>query len=227
MAREHGLVRPGDFPSKPWWFSHYKRSKWMAERCALEWAGRGLPVIVASPTSPIGAEDELPTPTGRIVADFLNSRFPAVSRTGLNFICVEQCAAGIHAAAQRGRTGARYLIGGSNLWLADFIALLARQSGRAVPRLTAPWPLIAAAGAIGEAAGLFFKTGERICLETAYYARKVQFFCLAKTRDELGWEAGNTLEPAAQRAIEWFRANPGPRSLPETRNLSLTDAVAP
>ena len=96
---------------------HYKRSKWMAEREALSAAKAGLPVIVAMPTTPVGPWDWKPTPTGKIVLDFLNGKMPGYVETGLNFVGVEECAAGHLLVAEKGRVGERYLLGGENLTL--------------------------------------------------------------------------------------------------------------
>ncbi len=96
---------------------HYKRSKWMAEQVALEAARAGQEVIVLNPTTPIGALDTKPTPTGRIVVDFLNGNFPAYVDTGLNLVDVEEIARMHLVALERGRVGERYILGGENLTL--------------------------------------------------------------------------------------------------------------
>jgi dihydroflavonol-4-reductase len=208
------------------WGSHYKRSKWMAERCAMDWAERGLPVTVASPSSPVGPEDETPTPTGRMVLDFLNGRFPFVSRTGLNFISVLDCADGILAVAERGKPGVKYLIGDRNLWLAEFLALVARFAKRPAPSRTLPWPIIAAAGLAGEIAGWVSpKLGQRVCWETAYFARKVQFFNSSRTRAELGWAPRESLESAVRGAVDWYCKHRMAAPLPAAK-VTLEDAVA-
>src|SRR3989338_5137875 len=116
LQNQHGPANEHDFLSKPVWRGHYKRSKWAAEICALEWSRRGFPVSIASLSSPVGPEDETPTPTGRIILDFLHGRFPFLARTGLNFIPVGDCAEGILGVARHGQNGSRYLIVGRNLW---------------------------------------------------------------------------------------------------------------
>jgi len=98
---------------------HYKRSKWMAEREVLNAAKSGLPVIVAMPTTPIGPWDWKPTPTGKIVLDFLNGKMPGYVKTGLNFVGVEECAAGHLLISEKGKIGERYLLGGENLTLKE------------------------------------------------------------------------------------------------------------
>ena len=176
-----------------------------AEKRALAWAERGLPVVIANPPCPIGAEDERPTPTGRMILDFLQQNFPALSRTGLNFISVRDLAEGLWATYEHGKIGERYLIGNRNLWLQEFIELLSFQTQLPAPKFTAPWPLIALAGIAGEIGGFFRKNNEgRICWETADYARRVQFLDLSKSRNELGWTPKIPIEKATTEAIYWF-----------------------
>ncbi len=117
---------------------HYKRSKWLAEQEALRAAADGLPVVIVNPTTPVGPGDAKPTPTGRIVVDFLNGRMPAYVDAGLNFLPVEDAAAGHLLAAERGRIGERYILGGENLTLKQVLAVLARASGRKAPRVRLP-----------------------------------------------------------------------------------------
>src|SRR5467141_2038270 len=114
---------------------HYKRSKWLAEQEALKAAKEGFPVIIVSPTTPVGPGDWKPTPTGKIVLDFLRGKMPGYVETGLNFVAVEDAAAGHLLAAERGKIGERYLLGGENLTLKQMLGALARISGRPAPRL--------------------------------------------------------------------------------------------
>jgi len=116
------LLTEGDYPKHVSKDQSYRRSKWLSELAALEAIHRGLPVTVASPTSPLGAGDEAPTPTGRIVHDYVRGRFPFGARVGLNFIHVRDLADGVLAVADRGRTGERYLLGHHNVWLQEIPA---------------------------------------------------------------------------------------------------------
>ena len=177
----------------------YRRTKWLGELVALAAAKRGLPVTIGSPTSPLGAEDETPTPTGRIVTDFLRGRFPFSTRTALNFVDVAELADGILALAERGRTGERYILGHHNIWLTDFLRVLERSAEVPAPRHELPWPVIAIAGGIGETLGT-----SRVCWETARAARKRQFFNLRKAADELGWQGRVPLEVSLRAAVAWF-----------------------
>ncbi|MDE1171067.1 MAG: NAD-dependent epimerase/dehydratase family protein [Verrucomicrobium sp.] len=210
--RRKPLMDETDFPATPPPFSSYKLSKWEAERRVLEWARRGLHVTIASPTCPIGAEDEMPTPTGRIIRDFLDGNFPFSCRAGLNFVSVDDLSAGLQLAARHGRSGERYLFGHENMWLRDFLHILQEETGLKAPRFTLPGGVIWAAGAGGEAVDFlqgFLPGGDRrdirICLETAYHSRRVQFFSCEKAARELGWEPVRPLRETVREAIAWFQ----------------------
>jgi len=199
------LLTERDFPDNVASYEAYRRSKWLSELAALQAARRGLPVTIATPTSPLGAGDETPTPTGRIVRDFLSERFPFSARVGLNFIHVDELAEGILAVAERGRISERYLLGHHNVWLQDFLETLARITNRAAPRLALPQPAIALAGAVGEVIG-----SERVCRETSAHARRRQWFDFSKAAEELGWRARVPLETIASEAVQWFQHGPQP-----------------
>ena len=117
---------------------HYKRSKWMAEQEALNAAKEGLPVIVAMPTTPVGPWDWKPTPTGKIILDFLNGKMPGYVETGLNFVGVEECAAGHLLVAEAGKIGERYLLGAENLTLKEMLDTLAKITGLPAPGMKIP-----------------------------------------------------------------------------------------
>ena len=108
---------------------HYKRSKWMAEQEVLREARAGLPAIVAMPTTPVGPWDWKPTPTGKIILDFLNGKMPEYVETGLNFVGVEECAAGHLLLSEMGKVGERYLLGAENLTLRGLLDVLAGITG--------------------------------------------------------------------------------------------------
>jgi len=201
------LLDENDFPAEAPRFCSYKSSKWHAEQRVLSWARRGLPVVIASTTCPIGRGDETPTPTGRIIRDFLQRRFPFYCRTGLNFIGVGDLSRGLRLAAESGRAGERYLLSGENLWLKEFLDLLARETGLPAPRRGLPNAMICLIGCAGEALDFFNprSTSARVCLETALQAGHVQFFNNARARDELGWKPANSIQEAIGEAVAWFR----------------------
>jgi len=207
-----------DFPAKAPRFSAYKASKWHAEQRVLAWARRGLPVVIASTTCPIGCGDELPTPTGRMILDFLQGRFPFYCRTGLNFIGVGDLSRGLQLAAEEGRAGERYLLSDENLWLKEFLDLLARETGRPAPETCLPGGLVRLIGCGGELADLLNPRGAnaRVCLETALQSERVQFFSNAKARRELGWTPQVSLEKSIRDAVAWFRHEPEFAPVPPT-----------
>ncbi len=197
---------PPGLPAKPPRSCHYKQSKWHGERLALDWARRGLPVMIASPTALIGAEDERPTPTGRMIVDLLAGRFPCYSATGLNVIAVEDVAEGILTIARQGRAGERYVLANRNMWLGELLQMAAAAAGVKAPRFVVPWPLIALGGALGEMWGLTTGAGNgRLCWETAYFAKQRQFFDLARCANGLAWLPGKPIENAVAETISWIR----------------------
>ena len=185
---------------------HYKRSKFLAERVALEEAANGAPVVVVNPSTPMGELDIKPTPTGRIIVDFLNGRLPAFVDTGLNVIDVRDVARGHLLAAERGRIGEKYILGNRNVTLAELLGLLADISGVRPPRLQLPWwlPVGVAAAATGWAK---LTGGEpRVALESARMARRRMFFDAGKAVRELGLPQ-SPVEEALERAVRWFEDN--------------------
>ena len=201
------LIDERDFPEKAPRFCPYKASKWHAEQRALAWAKRGLAVSIASTTCPIGPGDETPTPTGRIIRDFLRRQFPFYCRTGLNFIGIGDLSAGLQQVAAAGRPGQRYLLCDENLWLKDFLELLALETGLPAPRLCLPDPVVRLIGCGGEAFDLLSRRGPsaRVCLETSLQARYTQFFSNAKASEELGWKPLNSIQENISEAVAWFR----------------------
>jgi len=188
-----------DFPSSVPPHQVYRYSKWLSECRALDWARRGLPVVIVNPPVPLGAEDETPTPSGQIVADFLQNRFPFSSRTSLNVVHVADLADGIVAAAERGRPGERYLLGHHNVSLDELLRLLARCSGKRPPWFSLPWGLVALAGQLGELAG-----SGRLCRETAGHARRRSGYSSQKAATELAWQPDHPLEQTVRESAAWF-----------------------
>jgi dihydroflavonol-4-reductase len=201
------LLDENDFPAKAPCFCSYKSSKWHAEQRVLSWARRGLPVVIASTTCPIGRGDETPTPTGQIVRDFLQRRFPFYCRTGLNFIGVGDLSQGLQLVAESGQAGERYLLSGENLWLKEFLDLLAQETGLPAPRRSLPNALIRLIGCGGEVADFLNprSTSARVCLETALQAGRMQFFSNARAQDELGWRPASSIQENIREAVAWFR----------------------
>jgi len=204
-APEGALIPESGFPPHRPPGCAYKGSKWEAERLILDAAARGVSACIASPTCPIGAEDETPTPTGAMVRDFLLGRFPFSMRTGLNLIHVRDLARGLVRAGERGQPGARYVLGGSNLWLDEILRQMAALSGLEAPRHEMPWPVLALAALPGELAHFWAPSrSRRVCLETAFQARRCQFFDNRLTRERLGWAPRLEASTALAEAVAWF-----------------------
>jgi dihydroflavonol-4-reductase len=182
---------------------HYKRSKFMAEQVALEFARTGLDVTIVNPTAPVGDHDLKPTPTGKIVVDFLNGAMPAFIDTGLNIVDVRDTAAGHLLAAERGRTGERYILGSENLTLAQILLQLARITGRRAPAVRLPYFVAYCAG-LGST-GWAELTGRppRVPLEGVRMARKKMWVTHEKARRELGF-IPQPAEVALRRAVDWW-----------------------
>jgi dihydroflavonol-4-reductase len=182
---------------------HYKRSKFLAEQEALEAARRGQPVVIVNPTTPLGPGDWKPTPTGRIILDFLNGQLPAYVDTGLNFVAVEDVAKGHWLAAERGQVGARYILGDRNLTLKQMFEVLSTLSGRPMPRLRLPYAVPFLAALADSLAARLLGRHPRIPLEGVRLARHKMFVDSSMAKRELGFQPGS-LEAALERAIRWY-----------------------
>jgi dihydroflavonol-4-reductase len=185
---------------------HYKRSKWLAEQVALEKASAGLPVVIVNPTAPVGDHDWKPTPTGKIIVDFLRDRLPAFVDTGLNLVDVRDTALGHLLAAEKGRPGERYILGCENFTLEQILGRLSALSGKPAPTMKIPYAIAYAAGAITTALAQVTGKPPLAPLEGVKMSRKKMFVTHAKAARELGF-APRPVEDALRRAIEWFRAN--------------------
>lgn len=183
---------------------HYKRSKLQAERAALAYAGRGLPVVVVNPSAPVGPWDAKPTPTGQIVVDFARRKLPAIVDTGLNIVHVRDVAEGHLLAAERGRVGERYILGHRNMTLAEIVAELAEITGLPAPRLRLPYPVAWTAGAVSTALSTWItRRPPAVALEAVRMARHRMFFDPAKAVRELGLPQ-TSVRAAFVDAIAWF-----------------------
>jgi len=186
---------------------HYKRSKFMAEQVALEAGRAGMRVVVVNPTTPVGEQDVKPTPTGRIVVDFMKRKFPAYVETGLNLVDATECARGHVAALERGKSGERYILGGQNLTLKQILDRLASITGLPSPRVKLPYIFAFAAGVVDETiTGRILHREPRATIDTVRMGRKKMFASSDKAERELGWKIV-PVEGALRRAVEWFRAN--------------------
>jgi dihydroflavonol-4-reductase len=192
---------------------HYKRSKFLAKQVALQWAGRGLPVVIVHPSAPVGEGDHKPTATGKIVLDFLRRRMPAYLRTGLNLVDVRDVARGHLLAAERGRVGEEYILGGRNMTLKEILDALATITGMRAPRIRLPHWIPLSLAAVDTAVARVLPREPWLALEALQLARHMMFFDSAKAERELGYAAA-PIEGALRRAVGWYRDNgyapPGP-----------------
>lgn len=184
----------------------YKRSKFLAEAEARALARRGLPVVIVNPSAPVGPGDWKPTPTGRIIVDYLNGKMWAYVATGLNIIGVEDVALGHLRAAERGRPGERYILGHENLTLRQIFAILAGVSGIPAPRVKVPRGVVLPLGHVSQWVAEHV-TGRppQIPLDAARMAQHFMFFENRKAREELGIRPGPA-QDALVRAAQWFAA---------------------
>lgn len=186
---------------------HYKRSKFMAEQIALEAGHNGANVVVVNPTTPIGEYDIKPTPTGRIVVDFLKRKFPAYVDTGLNLADVREVARGHLLAMEKARPGQRYILGGENLTLKHILDKLSALTGLPSPTMKVPHVV-----AMGFAVFDQFFTGTilgkepRATIDAVKMGRKKMFASSAKAERELGYKV-LPVEDALRRAIDWFQTH--------------------
>jgi dihydroflavonol-4-reductase len=195
---EETPVQPGDL------VGHYKRSKYLAEQVALGYARSGLPVVIVNPSTPIGPGDHKPTPTGKVIIDFLAGRIPAFVNSGLNLVDVRDVAYGHVLAAEKGRIGEKYILGARNLTLQEFFTVIASVAGRKAPRLRIPYCLAYVAGAASTAwADMVTHQPPGISLDSVRMSRKKMFFSADKAIRELGLTL-SSVEEAVEDAVRWF-----------------------
>lgn len=192
------------YPSEDGIIGHYKRSKWRAEEALLGLARAGAPVVVVNPAAPIGPRDIKPTPTGKIVLDFLEGRIPAYLDTGLNVVHVDDCAQGHLLALKKGRVGERYILGGDDLTFKRILDLLAAITGRPAPSLKLPHGVALAAAALETAAARALGFTPRAPYDAVRMAKYKMFFSSAKAERELGYTHRPAREALAD-AVAYFQ----------------------
>ncbi|HYL61683.1 MAG TPA: hopanoid-associated sugar epimerase [Candidatus Methylomirabilis sp.] len=185
---------------------HYKRSKWMAEQEVLNAAREGFPAVIAMPTTPVGPSDWKPTPTGKIILDFLNGKMPGYVETGLNFVGVEECAAGHLLVAEKGRAGERYLLGAENLTLKQLLDRLSRITGLPAPKLKIPHGLALGVAYLNTAFSRLIGCEPQIPVEGVRIARHMMFVNCEKSQRQLGFKPGS-VAAALERAVRWYADN--------------------
>lgn len=206
--RTDGIVTNEDVPvSLDDMVGHYKRSKFMAEREAMAAAEDGQQVMILNPTTPIGARDVKPTPTGRIFVDFLNHRFPAYVDTGLNLVDVGEVARAHVLALTKGTPGRRYILGGENLTLKQILDKMSAITGIASPTMKIPFAVAATYAFFEELiTGRIRGKEPRATLEEVRMGRKKMYASSARAEQELGFRILPVYQ-AMRASIEWFEAN--------------------
>jgi len=185
----------------------YKRSKFLAEQVALRYAREGLPVVIVNPSTPVGIGDLKPTPTGKLIVDFLNSKMPAYVDTGLNLVDVEDVARGHVLAADKGQVGEKYILGHENLTLQQILALLAELSGRPAPRFKVPYALALGVAYADAALARLIPGREPFVPPVGVkLSKKKMFFDPSKAVRELGLPQTPVRE-ALRKAVQWFEEN--------------------
>ncbi len=186
--------------------NHYKRSKWQAEQVATKQARDGLPVIIVNPSAPVGPRDAKPTPTGKIIVDFLNRRMPAYLDTGLNWVHVRDVAIGHILAAEQGRIGERYILGNAegNWTMKEVFSVLEEVTGIPAPTFRLPYSLALGAAYAGEALSFLTRQPPKAPLAGVRMARHKMYFNPAKAIRELGLPQTSPRQALAD-AAEWFR----------------------
>jgi len=186
---------------------HYKRSKFMAEQVAIEAARAGQDIVIVNPSTPVGERDIKPTPSGRIIVDFLKKKFPAYVDTGLNLVDATECARGHIAALEKGRSGERYILGGENLTLKQILDKLAAITGLPSPKVRVPYLLALATGVVDEVVtGRIRGREPRATIDAVRMGRKKMFVSSGKAERELGWKC-IPVDDSLRRAVDWFREN--------------------
>jgi dihydroflavonol-4-reductase len=183
---------------------HYKRSKFLAEQVALDATKSGVPVIIVNPTAPVGPGDWKPTPTGRIILDFLKGKMPAYVDTGLNVAPVEDVAGGHLLAAEKGRAGQRYILGGRNMTLKQILDALAAITGRSAPRIQLPHAVALMAGYADEVFSRVMGREPQIPVDGVKMSRHKMFIESDKAQRELGYQP-TKVEAALERAVRWYQ----------------------
>lgn len=186
---------------------HYKRSKFLAEQAVHDLVtDHGAPVVIVNPSTPIGPGDVRPTPTGRIIVEAARGRMPAYVETGLNVVHVDDVAQGHLLAHDKGRVGARYILGGADMTLGAILDLVAAETGKAAPRIKLPHGLVMPIAAISEALAQVTGKEPFATRDGVRMARKHMYFSSAKAERDLGYAARPAVE-AIKDAVVWFRSN--------------------
>ncbi|MBH0201651.1 MAG: NAD-dependent epimerase/dehydratase family protein [Nitrospira sp.] len=183
----------------------YELSKLEADRVAMEACADGLPVIIINLAAPIGPGDAKPSPIGHTIIQFLKGKFPVYTDSGLNVVDVRDAAEGHCLAAERGTIGNRYILGGENISLKNFLGVLGELSGVPSPTIQVPYALTLIGGVMGEITGRLTNKEPLACLASVRMGKYPHYVSIDKAKRELGYRPG-PIRASLQEEIEWFRA---------------------
>ncbi|TSA51760.1 NAD-dependent epimerase/dehydratase family protein [archaeon] len=184
----------------------YKKSKYYAEQVALEYARAGLPVVIVNPSFPVGPRDIKPTPTGQTILDFLNRKLPAYIETGMNVVDVEDVAVGHLLAAERGKIGQRYILGGTDMTMGQLLQTLSEITGLPAPRVKLPYLPILGLSYLNAAFCRLTRATPRMTPETIRMSRHYMYYDPTKAIYELGLPQTQP-KAALEKAVNWFQDN--------------------
>jgi dihydroflavonol-4-reductase len=185
----------------------YKRSKFQAEDVVRDLVERrGLPAVIVNPSTPVGPRDRKPTPTGRLILEAARGHMPGYVDTGLNIAHVDDIAVGHLAAAETGRVGERYILGGEDMSLEQILAEVGQAAGTHPPRMRVPYSVAYPAAIAAELVARLTGRQPFITRDGVRMARKKMYFSSAKAVRELGY-APRPARDAIADAVQWFRAN--------------------
>lgn len=200
LGTEEDFVHPEDCRSV------YQLTKVLAEQAVWHLIRQGAPITIVNPSTPIGALDRRPTPTGRLIVDFLNGRLPAFLDALFNWVHVADVAKGHWLAADKGRVGERYILGHQNMSLSDFLQLLAKVSGHPAPRMRIPYAVAYMAGTVGELWSRLSGREPRASLDGVRMASCPMQYDSSKAVKGLEWPQ-TPLQVAVKEAVHWFRTH--------------------
>ena len=184
----------------------YKKSKFYAELAARKFAKEGLNLVIVNPSTPIGSHDAKPTPTGKIILDFLNGKMPAYLDTGLNFVDVEDVAEGHILAAEKGVAGERYILGNRNLMLKEALDMLSKLTGMPAPKFKIPYWIAFTSGMVSTAVAELTGKPPAVPLDGVRMASEIMFYDSSKAAKDLGLRQ-NPVEQALEKAVKFFKDN--------------------
>ncbi|MEO0454091.1 MAG: NAD-dependent epimerase/dehydratase family protein [Verrucomicrobiota bacterium] len=201
---DDGTFSQADLPD----WSYYKKSKSAGEALVQSAIADGMDAVIVNPSCPIGEGDDTPTPTGKMIFDYVRGHFPVSCHTGINLIHINDLVEGILHAAESAPSGGPIIFGDENLWIHEILERLAKLTGKSRPLFTAPGGLVRIMGEIGEAIDTYqpgFTDRTQLCRETAWLSGRTQFFSLDQQYRDLGWKPKRGVDQALRESVGWYQ----------------------